>query len=264
MTDEAIPPASQPDAAPVPQDADTATAAPDQSVKPEPNVTANGERLDRQTRNWRALERDRDHWREMAMRQQAPQPTPGKPEAPPAKKTLADFDFDEGKFQEHLLEQATARATDAAEKRLRESREQEARQQRESQFASREAKYAETVEDYFEITRDPRVPVTREMMEAIAESENGPELAYHLAKNLSVAERIARMSPIAQARELGKLEATLANERAKAEEAKKRVSQAPPPPPKIDGSDPKVDKDPSDMSDTEFAKWRRKQIAARR
>jgi len=55
---------------------------------------------------------------------------------------------------------------------------------------------------------------------------------------------------------LGRLEGKLAADRDKAKA--KSVSQAPPPPPKIEAGAATVEKDPSSMTDAEFAKWRRK------
>jgi hypothetical protein len=100
------------------------------------------------------------------------------------------------------------------------------------------------------------------MLEIITESDDGPALAYYLGKNLDVAARIAQLPPLAAARELGRIEVNLAFEREKAK-LKPVVSQAPPPTPKIEATEPAVSKDPSQMTDREFAKWREKQIAQR-
>jgi hypothetical protein len=48
------------------------------------------------------------------------------------------------------------------------------------------------------------------MAQAIQYSEIGPDLAYHLGANPKEAERISRLPPILQAKEIGKLEAKLA------------------------------------------------------
>lgn len=52
-------------------------------------------------------------------------------------------------------------------------------------------------------------PCTETMGYAILNSEAGPDLAYHLATNKADAVRISNLSPMDQARELGRLEATL-------------------------------------------------------
>jgi hypothetical protein len=193
-------------------------------------------RIDKLTYDYRETERERDYLRNEVERLRTS--TPKQDPAPStARKTLADFEFDESKYQDYLFEQATTRATEAAEKRLQAARDREAAERRASAFTERESKFAKTTEDYYEVTRDSRVPFTKEMAEVVAESEDGPAIAYHLGKNLALAESIARMSPLAQARELGRLEVQLAFERKQAAEAKKRVSQAPPPPPKIEATD---------------------------
>jgi hypothetical protein len=102
---------------------------------------------------------------------------------------------------------------------------------------------------------------TPEMAQVIKESELGTALAYHLAENPDKSAAIAQLPPLAQARELGRIEARIQAEKAN---PKPPVSQAPPPVNKVEAADAKVDKSPSEMSDTEFAKWRKKQIAQRR
>lgn len=270
MTDEtALSPDSQPDAVPPTPEttapdgkvAEGAEAAPD---APDPNLTASGEKLDRPTRNWRALERDRDHWREMAMRQAPPEPPkPVLQASPSPAKTLADFEYDEGKYQSYLFEQAETRAVNAAERKLKENQDQTQARERRSAFATRESSFAKNVEDYHEVAHNAALPITAAMAEVIAESEEGPALAYYLGKNLDKADEIARLSPLVAARELGRLEMKLVSEREKAQAPK--VSKAPPPAPKLEGSgDSALEKEPSQMTDTEYAKWRKRQIAQRR
>ena len=52
------------------------------------------------------------------------------------------------------------------------------------------------------------IPWTRAIMQA----ENGDDIAMYLSKNLKEVQRIANLDPFSQAREIGKLEAKLANE----------------------------------------------------
>ncbi len=227
-----------------------------------------GKRIDELTRLRRDAERERDHWRELAMRQQAPQPEPQKPVSH-TPKTLADFEFNEAEYQSYLFEQATAKATEAARRELEAERTRRAQAERKNAFTKRESAFAKDNPDYMEVTRDPRVPISAEMAEAIAESEDGPALAYFLAKNLDEADRLSALSPSAQARELGRIEARLQFERQKAEEAKKRVSQAPPPPPKLDAAEADTDFKPDEpdsdkLSDAEWTRRRNSQEAMRR
>ena len=62
------------------------------------------------------------------------------------------------------------------------------------------------------------------MAETIQASEIGPELAYYLGSNPKEAERIARLSPYLQAKEIGKIEVKLADN-----PPVKKTTSAPPP-----------------------------------
>lgn len=62
------------------------------------------------------------------------------------------------------------------------------------------------------------------MVEAIQASDIGPDVAYHLGSNPKEAARIAKLSPFLQAKEIGKIEAKLADN-----PPTKRMSSAPEP-----------------------------------
>jgi hypothetical protein len=104
----------------------------------------------------------------------------------------------------------------------------------------------------------PESLMTRALAAEIKEMGN-PEVAYYLAENVEKLAEIARLPVKAMARELGRIEARM--EAAKA--APPPVSKAPPPTSKIDASESAGDKDPIQMSDVEFAKWRKRQISQR-
>lgn len=100
------------------------------------------------------------------------------------------------------------------------------------------------------------VGTNRELLEFVAASDAGAKLIHHLGKDLDEAARISALSPVLMARELTKLELKLSQPQTKP------VSKAPAPITPIAGSGP-TSKDPSEMTDAEFAKWRRAQIAQR-
>ncbi len=93
-------------------------------------------------------------------------------------------------------------------------------------------------------------------------SDIGPEMTYHLAKNTELASEIAILSPRETVRRMTLLEAELKSEKAKTSTS---VSKAPPPTPTIPSGDAALAKkiDDADLSDAEFEKMRRKQIANR-
>lgn len=99
-------------------------------------------------------------------------------------------------------------------------------------------------------------PVSPVMAEVIQDSERGPEVAYHLATHREEAQRIFRMPPLAAARELGRIEATL-------DAPKPRIqSNAPPPPQIVKGGKTLAAKDPDKMTTDEWLVWRNAQLDA--
>ena len=156
---------------------------------------------------------------------------------------------------------------------LAEKRAQELLQQREA--AKRQAEIMEAYhdkeeevrgkyDDFDQVAYNPQLPITDVMAETIRASEIGPELAYHLGSNPKEAERIARLSPFLQAKEIGKIEAKLAD----APPVKKTSSAPAPINPVsarvsntgiVDTTDPRATKT---MSDSEWIEAeRRRQIA---
>jgi hypothetical protein len=62
------------------------------------------------------------------------------------------------------------------------------------------------------------------MAQAVRASDIGPEIAYWLGSNVKEADRIARLDPVLQAKEIGRIEAKLASD-----PPVKRTSSAPAP-----------------------------------
>jgi len=95
-------------------------------------------------------------------------------------------------------------------------------------WSSKEAEFIKSKPDYVEKVQNARtLPISTEVQEALRESEFGPQVAYHLVENPEVARAILQLSPSAQLREIGRIEARLEAAKAKPAPA---VSQAPPPP----------------------------------
>lgn len=244
------------------------------------------ERIDELTSNWRneertrqGVERERDYWREEAMRGRQTREEPAANQqrddaGDQDLKTLADFNYDEKAHAKYVRDLARAEARREAQSvrdELQQGRTQVEREQARSGFQERTEAWAkeQRIDDVGRLFADPRnggPVVTDSMAEAIMDSEQGPALLNYLTRNRGESEKIARMSPAQQGREIGRLEAKLA-----AKPHANRVSGAPPPAPRIDGSGPagsgnvKADSPDSDsLSDAEWAKAREKQLAGRR
>lgn len=104
--------------------------------------------------------------------------------------------------------------------------------------------------DFEDVILSSEVPMTGQMQQAIMESDVGPKLAYYLATNPDEAIQISKMSPIGAIRALGRIE-----ERLSSRPVKKSTSA--PEPIKPVGGRATVKKDPGQMNDAEYAKWRK-------
>lgn len=79
------------------------------------------------------------------------------------------------------------------------------------QFHEREEEARAKYDDFEQVAYNPKLPITDVMAQTIQASEIGPEMAYYLGSNPKEAERISKLSPILQAKEIGKIEAKLSD-----------------------------------------------------
>lgn len=149
-----------------------------------------GKRLAREQRKWE---------REQQRRQAETQATKAPVDLPPADQ----------------FESTEAYAEALAERKAEEllARREAERQQAEllEAYADREEQAREKYDDFQQVVYNPNLPVTQVMAQTIQASEIGPEIAYYLGTNPKDAERISKMSPFLQAKEIGKIEAKLAD-----------------------------------------------------
>jgi hypothetical protein len=66
-------------------------------------------------------------------------------------------------------------------------------------------------DDFEQVAYNPNLSVTETMAQSIQASDIGPDVLYWLGSNPKEADRIARLPPILQAKEIGKLEAGMAS-----------------------------------------------------
>jgi len=148
-----------------------------------------GKRLAREQRKWE---------REQAQRVAETQARP--PVAPPA---VDDF------------ESASAYAEALAEQKAQEllSRREAAKAQAEllDAYHEREEDARTKYDDFEQVAYNPKLPVTDVMAQTIQASDIGPDVIYWLGSNPKEAARISTLPGILQAREIGKIEAKLAD-----------------------------------------------------
>ena len=121
-------------------------------------------------------------------------------------------------------------------------------------YHDREETAREKYDDFDQVAYNPKLPITDAMAETIRESDVGPEIIYHLGSNPAEAKRIAQLSPLSQAKEIGKLEDKLASN-----PPAKKVSSAPAPIKPVSGrasSAPTYDTtDPRSIESMSTSEW---------
>jgi hypothetical protein len=161
-------------------------------------------RIDELTRKAREAEREAAYWRERATATQAPAP------AAPKKPEPADF-ADYGEYVEALAEfKADEKVGKALDEREAKQAQQQQATQRATTWEQRQTQARSTIQDYDAVLESSDVPIAQHVGEALLESDHGPALAYHLAKNPAVADKLNAMTPLNAAREIGRIEASLA------------------------------------------------------
>jgi hypothetical protein len=198
MTEQAlaeVESAPAPEATAAPEDAQTAPevaeSQPEQTPEEKKFTQAEidamiSKRLAREQRKWEREQQAKQ------VERQAPR------EIPPIEQFESPDAYAEAlavKKAEELLAQREYQRQQAAVNEAYHEREEEAR-----------AKY----DDFEQVAYNPQLRVTDVMAETIKASEMGPDLAYWLGSNPKEADRISRLSPLLQAREIGRMEAKLA------------------------------------------------------
>lgn len=144
------------------------------------------------------LAREQRKWERESRARQTQQPASSK-EVPPADQF------------ESVEAYAEALATRKAEEMLQQRQIQEQQSQALEAYHDREEEARGKYDDFEQVAYNPNVPITTVMAETIRASDVGPDVAYYLGSNVKDAERISKLSPYLQAKELGKIEVKLAD-----------------------------------------------------
>jgi uncharacterized protein YozE (UPF0346 family) len=134
--------------------------------------------------------------------------------------------------------------------------------ERVGEFKKAQADYEEVISDFIEEHGDLKFSIALE--DSILASDVGPQLVYHLAKNKEELDRINALSPLAAAREIGKIEARLSKKSQPL--AEKKHSKAPRPiEPVNTGRGSSIRKSIYDesLSQSEYEQLRKEQMAKR-
>lgn len=78
-------------------------------------------------------------------------------------------------------------------------------------YTAREEDARNKYDDFEQVVYNAALPITAVMAQSIQASEVGPDVAYYLGSNPKEADRISRLPPLQQAKEIGKIEVKLAD-----------------------------------------------------
>jgi hypothetical protein len=115
---------------------------------------------------------------------------------------IEDFDYDDGKHQEALIEYRIQKALETQQQLTRQQQDEQALRKIADDFTSKEAEYLAKHPEYStEVANLPRFGT--ETLNAIYEL--GPQVSHYLAKHLDVANEVASASPTMAAVKLGQI-----------------------------------------------------------
>jgi hypothetical protein len=218
------------------------------------------ERISELTRKWRETERENESTAAENARLKAELEAVSREPVQPFK-SPDEFETT-AEYNTYLAAEMDRRAEVAAQRAINDMSSKTKGEEIGEDFAKREKEFAKDVPDYFDLVYARDLKINEGMKEVIQTDEHGLDLAVYLGSNPDIAKDIFGMPPLQAGMKMSQLLADISASKAKAAETS--TTKAPPPVPQIASTaDVQLEKDPADMSDKEFAKWRRKQIANR-
>lgn len=170
-----------------------------------------------------------------------------------------------GEYTRALVKYEAKKAGETGKANAEQSKQQEQANELVGAFTKRQDEFKAATPDYEDVVGGTDLIIPNIAMQYLIESDFGPQLGYHLAKNPDEAARLRTLSPSRCLAELGKMEtkfvkpATEKVEQAKAGE----ISKAPAPIKPLEGKEAAVTKDPSQMSFQELRAFRQQEARAK-
>lgn len=223
------------------------------------------QRIDEITRARHEAEREAAYWRQRAEAASGNKDgkAPSSPNEAPAKPSVDQFqdyaDYVEA-LTEWKAEQKVRDVLSARDAEKAKEAESKVKQTKAEAWEARQAQTRASLPDYDEVVGLSDLQIAPHVAETLLDSDVGPAVAYHLAKNPDLAERINAMSPLAAAREIGRLESAVAKPAAAPANT---ISKAPPPITPV-GTRATPVQDPDKMTTDDWLKWRQGQLSKKR
>lgn len=178
-------------------------------------------------------EREANYWKKLALEKEAAgekKVEKAEAKAPSTGKPSPD-DFDtHAEYVEALTDWKVEEKARALEEKTRKTALQTQQEKLLEAHTERVKSFAEKTKDFQDVLENvDDIPVSATVQELIVTSDNGPELMYELAKNRDEFERISKLSPLAAAREIGRIETKLQKASSEVETPKPKITKAPKP-----------------------------------
>lgn len=196
-------------------------------------------------------------------------PKPGEGEsADPDEPKPGDFKT-VGEYTRALVKYEAKKAGEAGRAKANQERQQEQANAVIGAFVKRQDEFRAANPDYDDVVGAADIEAPPAVMQYLIESECGPALTLHLAKNPDEVSRLRKLTPSRQVAELGKLEIKFEKKpdppnNGSGQATTREVSKAPAPIAPLEAKTTPVKKDPSQMNVSELRDFRRQEELARR
>lgn len=226
-------------------------------------------KINRLTRKAKDAERTA-HERELELQlahERLKQYEPARPTQPEPEKggepTLEQFDYDYTAYAKAVSDWNFDKRMTERDQHEANAKRQKQVQERMQSIAAQEAAFMAGHPDYEDIAKDPTLPISEVMAEAMRDSDDAPAIAYYLGNHREEAAQIAQMSPAAAGRAIGRIESKLSAPSSEPGQPPRRVTQAPPPVTTLNSGAP-ISKSLEDIKDMgEYAAERKRQRTAK-
>ena len=191
-------------------------------------------RIDKLNAAKATAQQETEYWKNLALKSAVdpktePKVEPTKAKAEAGKPDPSKFDT-HAAYVEALTDWKTDQKLSERDQKDEQKKAQTAQAKLVETYVERKNDFAEKAKDFYEVVSEvDDIQMSSAFREIILSSENGPELAYELAKNREEYARVNKLPPLAAAREMGKLEAKLSKPSETKTKETKTASSAPKP-----------------------------------
>lgn len=237
-----------------------------ESTEEKPKQSGFKKRIDKLNKRVSDREREIEYWKSEALkRPQSQEKSKAEEPAVTGKPKADDFETHDA-FVEALTDWKVDQKDKAREVKSKETQLKSEFQKQQEGFQAKLSVFKETTSDWDDVVEEVSdIPMSLAVQDIILNTENGPELAYALAKDRQEYKRICALSPLAAAREIGKFEVRIAKE-SSAESKEVKTTKAPTPIKTVgskSGAGAKKSIYDADLSQAEYERLRAEQTAKR-